>query len=125
MKSLRVIIYLSLAVTLCFGGCKGKTGPQGATGPTGPTGPFGPGPSEYVYTGLFPTPTGDPANHYIDTPELDIDSEVILSWSSDSLNWARIEFFSVDIAGKKVVIQPREGITSDDHYYRILIRNFP
>lgn len=126
MKSIFSVIFLSFAVGVGFMGCKGKTGPEGVQGPIGPEGPFGPGPTEHLYTGNFPidpVPEGLTTDQIVQTPEMTLDSDILIHISSNSVNWTRNVYTRLDYTAKNITFQYGHG--QEGYYYRILVRNFP
>ena len=114
---------MSLAIGVGFTSCKGKTGPEGAQGPIGPTGPFGPGPTEYIYTGNFPADIGDYERHPVSIPEVNVDSDLLVHLSSNSVNWLRTPIYTLDFTNKTVAIEV--GPNNKGWFYRVLVRNYP
>jgi hypothetical protein len=129
VKEIQMKFYLPIML-LCFIcltgliGCNGKAGPAGIQGPTGSTGPIGPGATQYIYTGNFPTPIASYTDYPVYIPEMNIDSDFLVSTSSNTITWDfSSAFFDVNPTDKKIVFHispPQAG-----YYYRVVVKNYP
>jgi hypothetical protein len=124
MKSFLSLSFILFACLVGFLGCKGKTGPEGIQGPTGPTGPLGPGSTQYIYTGNFPSSILANQHYTVNIPEMTIDSDFLVSTSSNAITWDfNSAFFDVNPTNKNLVfyITPFHS----GYFYRIVVKNYP